>query len=268
MIAKPPSRKKYLLFFIAIASICLVTIAFGLYGSINLVREVSVSRPATAKALEFSTDIAISEQGTATAEAATASTATARDKWSRIFFDPFDSDERGDWPIGELGDSFTSVSTYFEVGKYFLEVSAGLPVNWQVWSNVYVGSEFELKVDVKSHDALSDASYGVAFREKFGDFYAFLINDDQLYRVGLIKDGNWDSLFKLSRSAAIKPGEINTLKVEAYGSHLFFFINDELVGDLIDNSLMSGRAGLCVDLPTGQNSVIVFDNLTLSAPPD
>jgi hypothetical protein len=67
---------------------------------------------------------------------------------------------------------------------------------------------------------------------------------------------------------AIKPGEFNTLEVEAYGSHMFFYINDQFVGEVIDDTLKSGRAGLCVDFRTGHEGVFVFDNFTLSAPPD
>jgi hypothetical protein len=137
-----------------------------------------------------------------------------------------------------------------------------------VWSNVHVGSKFELKVDVQNKTGLSRDAYGVAFREKDGDFYVFLINDNSQYRVGLMKDGNWYSVFQMLSTDAIKPREINTLEVEAYGSHMFFYINDQFVGEVIDDTLKRGRAGLCVDLPTGHEGVFVFDNFTLSAPPD
>ncbi len=56
MISKPPNRQQYAVIFIVIASICLVTIGVGIYGSINLVREVSVELPATAKAQELATE--------------------------------------------------------------------------------------------------------------------------------------------------------------------------------------------------------------------
>lgn len=56
MMSKPPNRQLYAVVFILIASICLVAIGVGIYGSINLVREVSVALPATAKAREFATE--------------------------------------------------------------------------------------------------------------------------------------------------------------------------------------------------------------------
>jgi len=283
MMSKSPSRQKYAVVFIVIASICLVTIGVGIYGSINLVREVSVELPATAKAQELATEEAkrnaratqeryatntaraISDEGTATVEAVTA---TARAGWSVVHYSPFNFYYWGGWPAGEETNSFATVYYGIDNGKYYLEVTAKEYVNWQVWSNVRVGSEFELKVDVQNKSGLSRNAYGVAFREKYGDFYVFLINDISLYRVSMMKDGNWYSLIQPLCTDAIKPWEINTLEVEAYGNHLFFYINDQFVGEAIDDVLMSGRAGLCVDLPAGHEGVFVFDNFTLSAHPD
>ncbi len=317
--SKPPSRQKYAVVFIVIASICLVIIGVGIYGSINLVREVFVELPATAKAQELATEEAkrnaratqeryatntardisdegtakaqelateeakrnaratqeryvtntaraISDEGTATVEAVTA---TARAGWSVVHFDPFNFYFWGGWPAGEESDTFATVDYDIDNGKYYLEITAKEYVNWRVWSNVHVGSEFELKVDVQNKTGLSRDAYGMAFREKDGDFYVFLINDiTLLYRVSMMKDGAWYSLIQPISTDAIKPREINTLEVEAYGNHLFFYINDQFVGEAIDDALKSGRAGLCVDLPAGHEGVFVFDNFTLSAPPD
>ena len=56
--SKPPSRQKHTVVFIVITSICLSTIGVGIYGLINLVREVSVAFPATTEARESTTEVA------------------------------------------------------------------------------------------------------------------------------------------------------------------------------------------------------------------
>jgi hypothetical protein len=67
--------------------------------------------------------------------------------------------------------------------------------------------------------------------------------------------------------AAVQSGESNRLSVVAVGSHLMFYINDQLVAELDDDTLQHGFVGVYINLEGGNALAnVVFDNFELRAP--
>ena len=107
-----------------------------------------------------------------------------------------------------------------------------------------------------------------------------------MYSVLLNSMDQWTTLIPLTRSGAIKPGEINHLTVIATGDIFKLFINGEFVNEFQDINLPSGEVGLmlspdcaCNDYVTPQpqgislvaesvTSKVEFDNLEIHAPED
>jgi len=70
-----------------------------------------------------------------------------------------------------------------------------------------------------------------------------------------------------ARTEAINPGEVNTIEVIAEGNKFDFFINNQLVYEAEDDTLVKGGFGLSVEAIASHEAVFEFDNFTLSEPP-
>lgn len=253
---------------IALAFLSLIAVVIGIYGLFILVGEISDDMSATRQRQATNEAKAFSLEVTTTAEAVTAVTATEEAKWSRFFFDSFDAYYKGDWPGGEVDDSFATVNTYIENGKYNVEVAAKKYVNRRVWSDKRIGSVYILEVDVQKTSGLTSDAYGLAFGRDNFNFYVFLIDDIPQYWVSVMRSGGWHSVIQPYRTDVINPREVNTLKVISEGNRLFFYINDQLVGESQDYLYESTKVGLCVELNALHEAVYVFDNLSLFTPQD
>jgi hypothetical protein len=61
-------------------------------------------------------------------------------------------------------------------------------------------------------------------------------------------------------------GAVNVVRVECVGDQLRFWVNGELLVDIVDDSLTDGDIGLGVASLGGEYSEVAFDNLVILAP--
>jgi hypothetical protein len=131
--------------------------------------------------------------------------------------------------------------------------------------------DFDLQVDVTQLAGPAEGSYGLLFRMASpGQFYRFDLTGNGLYIVERRNgDGTWTRLVNdWIPSAAIQQGlnVTNRLRVSAVGPNLTFYINDQLVQQINDQTHLSGQ--LALDAGTfGQPGLqVAFDNLIVRQP--
>lgn len=124
-------------------------------------------------------------------------------------------------------------------------------------------TDFVASVKTTWLDGSSVSGYGLMFRI-FGpnDSYIFYINGDGQYCVGKYELGNWNYLADWDRSSAIRMNGENILAVRAVGDRMAFYINDQLVKEVSDQTFTRGNIGFAI-LPEVQ---VAFDNLTITSP--
>ena len=180
-----------------------------------------------------------------------------------LFSDSFDSDASG-WASGDFEDKYSRNQVSIGDGRYALTVTAKeLAYVEKILPNRKF-SDFVLSVEATPRDTETHYSYGIAFRENPSlHAYAFEIGNDGLYSVQLY-DGEWQKLKDWSSSEAIKPGQTNRLKVIARGSSLTFFVNDEQLTTIENDSLAEGKISLVMDMfEKGRTATVEFDNLVV-----
>ncbi|MEW5960005.1 MAG: family 16 glycoside hydrolase, partial [Chloroflexota bacterium] len=180
-----------------------------------------------------------------------------------LFEDYFDSDASG-WATGEFEDDYTVDEITIEDGVYTLNVTAKKQAYVEKTVPNRKFSDFVVTLDATPQDSEEHYSYGLAFRENTDYYtYAFEIGNDGLYSIQLY-DGEWKTLKAWSSTDAIKVGETNELKVIADGSSLTFFVNDEELTSLEDDTLAEGTVGLIIDMfEEGKSTAVQFDNLVI-----
>ncbi|MFQ5942408.1 MAG: serine/threonine protein kinase [Anaerolineales bacterium] len=189
-------------------------------------------------------------------------------RWPVAISDSFDSDIN-DWsPISEVEDEFGSRSFTFENGKYHWEVlpTDGLSVHHTPEMNPI--SEFAVSVDAQQLSGSQEADFGIVFRETAVDaFYNFNIDNQQNYWLRRNDSGNWSTLIDLTRTAAIQPNTPNRVTVVANDGYFYFFINDQYVDEIEEQSMLRGRVGMVVNLfEPGVATEWEFDNFELRQP--
>jgi hypothetical protein len=183
---------------------------------------------------------------------------------SILFEDTFDSDTHG-WATGEFEDDYSLDEVSIEDGVYSLQVTAKEPAFVEKTLPNLTFSDFSLSVEATPYDSAGgDYYYGVAFREDDdGYVYTFEIGNDGFYAVFLF-DGEWKKLKDWSSSDAINVGETNELTVAANGETLTFYVNDELLTTIEDDTLSEGQVGLVLDMfEVGYTVGVDFDNLVI-----
>ncbi len=180
-----------------------------------------------------------------------------------LFEDYFDSDANG-WATGEFEDEYTLDEITIEDGQYILRVTAQESAYVEKKLPNREFSDFVLTVDARPHDTEEHYSYGVAFRlNSDGHGYTFEIGNDGLYAV-LLYDDEWKRLKDWSSSEAIIIGETNQIKIVAEDSGLTFFVNDQQLTTLNDDTVTSGQIGLVVDMfEDDTEATVSFDNLVI-----
>lgn len=182
-----------------------------------------------------------------------------------LFSDSFDSDGYG-WATGNFEDRFSQNQVSISDGRYALTVTAKeLAYVEKILPNRKF-SDFVLSVEATPQDTETHYSYGITFRESPNlHAYAFEIGNDGLYSVQLY-DGEWQKLKDWSSSEVIRAGQTNRLKVIARGSSLTFFVNDEQLTTIEDDSLAEGKISLVMDMfEKGRTATVEFDNLVVQA---
>jgi len=214
----------------------------------------TLNMTATAAAIQ-ATDTAMAYQTTA---------ANAAETGRVLLKDTFDSN-KNNWQSKQTDDDYALTTYKIEDGTYTWDTTAHQAYIGWVPANAKAVSDFYLSVEIKQTSGPDSADYGIVFREdENSNFYYFGINDQGQYTLYLYyKD--WSTLIDWTQSELIQPGEFNRITVLAEGSHFIFFINDQYLTEITDDTIKSGTVALAVELAdTNDHAVFTFDNLELT----
>ena len=180
------------------------------------------------------------------------------------FLETFDAAATERWPTGEYDN---------DLGTLQLEIADGV-YRWHVgsWANLHrslanqaVVKDFVLSVDARLADGSHETSYGLAFRVlDSSNYYFFTLSEARGFALFRKYQGKWTGLTEWQDTFSIRPGARNRIAMVAVGPEFTFYINDQLVDTIVDNTLAKGRVGLAIDVyEADQQVVFEFDNLEL-----
>jgi hypothetical protein len=173
--------------------------------------------------------------------------------------------------VAMWGENFDNglIHTWEEAGDWFIQ--NGEYVNQTGYGDNYSYntdmefSNFRMEVDFMHCGAYVYYSSGILFRGNSGidDHYFIVIWPTGDYRIGCVQNGTWDE-FDYGMSTAINTGfnVWNHIRVEAVGSSLSFYINDEFISQVTDDALVSGSVGFNGGPESGYE--FRYDNLTIA----
>ncbi len=189
-------------------------------------------------------------------------------RWPVTIADSFDSNVNEWSPFSEVADEFGTRAFIFEDGKYHWEVLPAEGLSMRDTPEMIPLSEFAVSVDARQLRGSQGADFGIAFRETATEtFYNFSIDSAQNYWLRMNDGGRWTTLIDLTRSAAIRPNALNRLAVVANNGRFYFFINDQYVDEIEEDTLLRGRVGMVVNLyEPGVQAEWEFDNFELREP--
>ncbi len=177
-------------------------------------------------------------------------------------------DEPGTWRT----ESDSEVKGEIQNGVYDFHVIADELTTWTTAGQNFSDGVYE--VEATQVGGPNNNAFGMLFRvdDNNDNFYAFLISGDGYAWVGRYEDGlAGDTILRdwwIESPAIIKGNDVtNKLRVEAESGNMKFFINDQEIGRVTDNSFTSGDVGLMVR-SLGRGDVHVqFDNFTVNPIP-
>ena len=211
---------------------------------------------ATAAALQ-ATDTAMAYQVTATNAAGT---------WRALVKDTFDSN-KNKWRVKPSDDDYALINYEIANGKYTWDTTAHKAFIGWVTTNSKSMSDFYLSVDLKQPSGPDSADYGLIFREDAdSNFYYFGINEKGQYGLYLYNK-DWSTLLDWTQSELLQPGQSNRITILGEGSHFIFFINDQYLTEITDDTIKNGTAAFAIELAdANDHAVFEFDNLELRVP--
>ncbi len=183
-----------------------------------------------------------------------------------LYQDDFTADT-GDWILESDADAEAAIVG----GQLKLSIHTPSLVAWAELSERKF-NDFVLKVDASQLAGPDDNSYGIIFRMKEQtEFYRFDISGDGYYEFSRRNDDDanpWTSLSSdWQESAAIHQGaSTNQIKIVAQGSLFTFYINEQQIAEIDDNSYRSGAIGLDAGSFHQAGVEVAFDNLSISEP--
>ena len=183
------------------------------------------------------------------------------------FIESFDNP--GNWSSGEDAYSIGGVVD----GVYDFKVLENDISRWVSAGKTFGDGIYE--VEATPVEGPLDNGYGLLFRADAdkGDFYLFKVSADGYVWIGRYRDGVeevpiiGDHWFE---SSAVTPGlnVTNKLRVQAEAGNMIFYVNDQEVGRVTDNTFKSGDVGLLVQTLGGGGARVLFDNLSVSPLPE
>jgi len=97
------------------------------------------------------------------------------------------------------------------------------------------------------------------------NFYYFVIQPNGEYAIGKYKDGAFQPLEGWRGSDAISQGnQTNRLRADCAGNTLRFYVNNILLGEVIDTDFSSGYSGLIADALDAQGFEVRFNNFRIT----
>ncbi|HMT19726.1 MAG TPA: hypothetical protein PKE20_00530 [Promineifilum sp.] len=173
-------------------------------------------------------------------------------------------DEPGDWGTGE--DAF-SIGAVVD-GVYDFTVLENDISRWASAGKQFGDGVYE--VEATPVEGPLDNGYGLLFRAdaEAGNFYLFKISSDGYAWIGRYQDGaeaatlvgeHWFEAPAVLRGLDVT----NRLRVQAEAGNMIFFVNDQEVGRVTDNTFTVGDVGILVQTLGGGGVRVLFDNLSV-----
>lgn len=203
---------------------------------------------------------------TAQVQNAQATVESVQTNWKVVRMDAFDSNVNN-WLEDSDDDEYALMDYKIVDGKYRWEATAHKSFIGWVRSDRKSLTDFYLSVDIQQVEGPDSADYGVIFREdNNSNFYYFGISDQGAY-VLYVYFEEWDTLINWTDTKLIHSGESNRITVIGEGSRFTFFINDQFLIEITDDTIPAGTTALAVELADeNDRAVFEFDNFELRAP--
>jgi len=177
-------------------------------------------------------------------------------------------DEPGAWGTGEDAYSVGAVTD----GVYDFLVIENDITRWASAGKNFSDGIYE--VEATPIEGPLDNGYGLLFRAdaETGDFYLFKVSADGYVWIGRYRDGAEETPIigdHWFESPAVLTGlnVTNVLRVQAEVGNLIFYVNDQEVGRVTDNTFSSGDVGVLVQTLGGGGVRVLFDNLSINPLP-
>ncbi|HUS15660.1 MAG TPA: trypsin-like peptidase domain-containing protein [Chloroflexia bacterium] len=171
--------------------------------------------------------------------------------WTRLLNSTFVGDEAGPWPVEDTGDTTWTVEDDAYVMAFTEKDSAiAYPTAGEDVRNLADG-------DIVADVLLDGTGYaGVLARfsyaaDKTESKYACWINSSSEFGCFKTLGGKFIELKDGGKSAAVKPGEVNTLALAVVGDEITFYINSQEATTITDDSITSGAWGLYAGTNSG-----------------
>jgi hypothetical protein len=189
-----------------------------------------------------------------------------RDEWPRLFYDDFASADNAAWKLGKTEGSSAIKNAYISNGKMIWDVQSEETIYFHRGPAIDPVSDFNLTVEINQPQDSQYSSHGIYFGyQPSGDFYAFSITNLQYWSFVIYNNEEYIPIIDWKKTAAIRPKNVNKLKIVAEGSHFVFFVNDKYIGEADDTRLPMGEVGLGVTIEADEVS-FEFDNFDLRTP--
>lgn len=149
-------------------------------------------------------------------------------------------------------------------GEYRVTVHVPELAAWGRPPSAYEFTDFVIEVDARQVIGPEDGDYGLVVRSKGeSDFYLFVVSSHYgIYSVQMCQDETWTDLAEWTESDAVnREGEVNRLKVECLGETMRFYVNGELLTEVVDSTYRSGNVGLLAETFEAGGLVVRFDNV-------
>ena len=187
-------------------------------------------------------------------------------QWNIVLNETFDTNINN-WNMGSGSTDEIISALELKNGKYLWDITSKNLIMTSVGPyELEPFTDFRLSADVKLTSGTYKPVYGIVFRSQTAGEYFFGIYGEG-YMIEKRYNENFARIIQNVKSPAISPQESNRLTVIGKGSYFVFLINDQFVGEMIDEEIKEGSAGFGVvfyhiDL---QNS-FEFDNFSLQTP--
>lgn len=177
-------------------------------------------------------------------------------------------DEPGNWGTGEDAYSIGMIND----GVYDFTV---LENDLSRWASAGVNfSDGIYELEATPVEGPLDNGYGLLFRANAeqGDFYLFKVSADGYVWIGRYSDGAEEATIIADHwfaSPAVLRGldVTNKLGVQAEAGNMIFYVNNQEVGRVTDNTFTNGDVGILVQTLGGGGVRVLFDNLSVNPLP-
>ncbi len=174
-----------------------------------------------------------------------------------LFFEERFTTESDGWELGEVGEAYYE----FVDGKYSIQVNKEQWMAWDTVDEEY--GDFVVEVETTLVEGNKYNASGIFFRFLDSDnFYSLNINGNEKLTIGKEVDGEWVDIIDWVNTPALRPqGEPNRIRLMAYGSTFWLYINELYVTEFTDTSFEAGMIAINVTAYDEQPARATFDDL-------